>query len=137
MYSYTKVAGCVAVPERQEILAKLAEEQEAITEDLRKQYGNNVPDLEFNRLVHLVRESDNPYDENAISVWVSFEGLREQIGYVPAKIKNGEKLVTATELAPLIDSGAMFKAEITHITGGGNKHYGANLRIIQTFGSRQ
>lgn len=57
-------------------------------------------------LVTLVRESDNPHDENAILVCSADGGL----GYIPAD--------QAERLATEIDAGVRFRAYIAHINGG-------------------
>lgn len=68
--------------------------------------------------VRLVREPNNKFDSNAISVWTS-DGL--QIGYLSAEI--ARIAVEKHEAEDLI-------AEISEVTGGeDHKYFGVNLRV--------
>ena len=67
---------------------------DACQDNIKKYAGPGVGDFE------LVREQDNPYDQNAIKVAL-FGHFK--FGYIPAPI--------AKELAPQIDSGMRFVAE--------------------------
>lgn len=74
-----------------------------------------------NELLLLKREFDNPIDENAIKL-VKPNG--KQLGYIPSK--------NAETLAPQMDNGIKFFAQVTQITGGEeDKSYGANIRIFR------
>ena len=67
----------------------------------------------------LLREKDNPADKNAIKVLY----VPHHLGYLPKQ--------TAAELAPKIDSGSHYFAEITEITGGvkDKENRGINIAI--------
>ena len=69
----------------------------------------------------LIREKDNQYDPNAIKVLY----VPHFLGYLPKQ--------TAAELAPKIDSGSHFFAEITEITGGvkDKENKGINIAIFE------
>ena len=75
----------------------------ACQENIKTYAGPGVGDFE------LVREPDNPYDENAIRV--ALFGYFE-FGYIPAPI--------AKKLAPLMDSGRHFVAEYQFRNGSPN-----------------
>ena len=61
--------------------------------------------------VTLCRESNNPYDTNAIAVFVSVNGSEMyKIGYIPA--------VVAALLSTVIDTITVVKASVQAITGG-------------------
>jgi len=65
----------------------------------------------------LLREKDNPADKNAIKVLY----VPHHLGYLPKQ--------TAAELAPKIDSGSHYFAEITEITGGTDKKENRGINI--------
>lgn len=71
-------------------------------------------------LVLLIRESENPYDSNAIAVYHS---SRKQIGFIAADL--------AEQLAPDLDSGQTISARISDLTGGTPEKpsRGVNLEI--------
>jgi hypothetical protein len=74
-----------------------------------------------NELLLLKRDPENPVDENAIKL-VKPNG--KQLGYIPSK--------NAETLAPQMDNGTKFFAQISQITGGEDgKSYGANIRIFR------
>jgi len=76
-----------------------------------------------NELLLMKREPENPVDENAIKL-VKPKG--KQLGYIPSK--------NAETLAPQMDNGAKFFAQISQINGGDNgKSYGANIRIFRVY----
>ena len=70
--------------------------------------------------VLLIRESENPYDSNAIAVYHS---SRKQIGFISADL--------AEKLAPDMDSGQPISARISDLTGGTPEKpsHGVNLEI--------
>ncbi|MGL5417342.1 MAG: HIRAN domain-containing protein [Clostridium sp.] len=77
-----------------------------------------VPKCRSGSKLRLVREKNNPYDENAIAV---YNGL-EQIGYIRREL--------AMELAKKIDSGTICNAYVSEVTGGYNgKSYGVNILL--------
>lgn len=67
----------------------------------------------------LRRDPGNAYDPNAIGVW--FGAL--QIGFLKREI--------AARLAPNIDGGERYRAEVTAITGGGTKAFGINIYVTR------
>ncbi len=66
-----------------------------------------------NEVAMLIPEPTNPYDPNAIAVWVAFppESMQDkaQIGYLPKEV--------AKQVAPMID-GERIQCNINEITGG-------------------
>lgn len=69
--------------------------------------------------LELVREPANPYDANAVAVFYG----RLQLGYVRKPI--------AARIAPNIDAGQRYRAEIKHITGGGTRSIGVNIWVTR------
>lgn len=69
----------------------------------------------------LRREPRNPFDLNAIQVW----HRAGQVGFLNADL--------AAELAPDMDAGAEFTAEVEEVTGGtrDKPHLGLNIVIIR------
>jgi len=67
--------------------------------------------------VELRREPDNPHDSNAIGVF--FGAL--QTGFLRKEI--------ARRLAPKIDAGERYRAQIGSVTGGGARSFGVNLFV--------
>jgi hypothetical protein len=75
----------------------------------------------------LKREPDNPYDSNAVAVWINaktffFFSSEVQIGYLNSDI--------AGEIARHIDGGGIVKAKITEITGGTEKKKSLGVNIL-------
>jgi len=77
--------------------------------------------------VILKREPDNPYDKDAVGVWIKarvffFFKAEVQIGYLNRGV--------AQEIARHMDRGSEVRAEISDVTGGcDGKSYGVNLFI--------
>jgi single-stranded-DNA-specific exonuclease len=67
--------------------------------------------------LELRREPENPFDANAIGVFVG--ALR--IGFLRKEI--------ARRLAPKFDGGERYRAEIASLTGGGTRSFGVNLFV--------
>ena len=65
----------------------------------------------------LVRQPDNEHDPNAIAVHFG----RLHIGFV--------KKAIAARIAPNIDAGERYRAEVKHITGGGTRSVGVNIWV--------
>jgi single-stranded-DNA-specific exonuclease len=65
----------------------------------------------------LVREPQNPADPNAVAVRYGRLG----IGYVRKQI--------AARIAPNIDAGERYTAEVRHVTGGGTRSVGVNIWV--------
>lgn len=70
--------------------------------------------------LQIVREKTNEYDENAIAVFTE-DG--RQVGYLNRHL--------AKALAPVMDEGAAYSAEVTEVTGGNDKEYGLNILVIR------
>jgi single-stranded-DNA-specific exonuclease len=75
--------------------------------------GGLVPGL----VVELRRDPENPHDANAIGVF--FGALH--IGFLRKEI--------ARRLAPKVDDGERYRAEIASVTGGGTRSFGVNLFV--------
>lgn len=74
--------------------------------------------------LRLVREPDNPYDDEAVAV---FRATGEQLGYVTERANN--------EVSVWLDDGVRVEAFLTYLTGGGpGQDLGANLLIIAAEG---
>jgi len=70
-------------------------------------------------VLQVVREKSNPVDENAIAVMRS---TGEQLGYLRRQI--------AVALAPLMDDGVAYQAQVMQVTGGGEgRSLGANVCV--------
>jgi single-stranded-DNA-specific exonuclease len=67
--------------------------------------------------LELVRQPENAFDANAVAVHFG----RLQLGFVRKAI--------AARIAPNIDAGARYRAEIKHITGGGTRSVGVNIYV--------
>ncbi len=65
----------------------------------------------------VVRDLENRYDPNAIGVWFG----RLQLGYIRREI--------AARIAPNIDAGERYRAEVRHVTGGGTRSVGVNIWV--------
>jgi single-stranded-DNA-specific exonuclease len=70
-------------------------------------------------VVELRRQPDNIHDPNAIGVW--FGAL--QLGFVKRPI--------AARVAPNIDAGERYAAEVTAVTGGGTRSFGINIYVTR------
>ena len=66
----------------------------------------------------LRREPDNPHDPHAVKVLTESGG---QIGYLSGRV--------ASRLAPSMDTGARYTANVSQITGGGERSFGVNLYV--------
>ena len=73
--------------------------------------------LEAGAALALIRDPANAYDPNAVGVWLG--GL--QIGFV--------KRAIAARIAPNIDAGERYSAEVRHVTGGGTRSVGVNIWV--------
>jgi single-stranded-DNA-specific exonuclease len=67
----------------------------------------------------LVRQPQNAFDPNAVAVHFG----RLQIGFV--------KKAIAARIAPNMDAGERYRAEIKHITGGGTRSVGVNIWVTR------
>jgi single-stranded-DNA-specific exonuclease len=76
-----------------------------------------VAGLEEGAALELRRQPDNAYDPNAIGVW--FGAL--QLGFLKREI--------AAHVAPNIDGGERYTAEVTAVTGGGTRSIGVNIYV--------
>jgi len=71
------------------------------------------------KVCRLRREFDNPYDKNAVAVFI----CDKKIGYLNRQL--------ASVLAPKIDSGIIFHTHILKIKGGGDLYYGVEIKITR------
>jgi single-stranded-DNA-specific exonuclease len=78
-----------------------------------------VASLRTRETVELRRHPDNEFDANAIGVW--FGTL--QLGFLKAAI--------AARVAPNIDAGERYAAEVTAVTGGGARSFGINIYVTR------
>ena len=69
--------------------------------------------------LELRRQPDNPYDPNDVGVW--FGAL--QLGFIKREI--------AARIAPNIDAGERYAAEVTALTGGGTRSFGINIYVTR------
>jgi single-stranded-DNA-specific exonuclease len=67
--------------------------------------------------LELRRDPENAYDPNAIGVWYG----TLQLGFLRRPI--------AARIAPNIDGGERYDAEVTAVTGGGGRAYGINIYV--------
>ncbi len=80
---------------------------------------DSVAGLEPGIALRLVREPENPYDPNAIGVWYG----QLKIGFINKGI--------AARIAPNIDAGERYRAEVKHVTGGGARSVGVNVYVTR------
>ena len=78
-----------------------------------------VAGLEPGALLSLVREPENPHDPNAVGVWYG----QLKLGFVKKQI--------AARIAPNIDAGERYRAEVKHVTGGGTRSVGVNIWVTR------
>ena len=69
--------------------------------------------------LELVRQPQNAFDANAVAVHFG----RLQLGFVRKEI--------AARIAPNMDAGERYRAEIKHITGGGTRSVGVNIWVTR------
>lgn len=77
-----------------------------------------VKALRAGDVLALRREPDNPHDPHAVKV-LTESGA--QIGYLSGRV--------ASRLAPSMDTGARYTANVTQVTGGGDRAWGVNLYV--------
>jgi single-stranded-DNA-specific exonuclease len=75
--------------------------------------------MEPGQALELVRQPDNAFDANAIAVHFG----RLQLGFL--------KKAIAARIAPNIDAGERYRAEVKHITGGGTRSVGVNIWVTR------
>ncbi len=78
-----------------------------------------VAGLEPGSELALVRDPENPYDRNAVRVQLG----ALHIGFIKAPI--------AARIAPNIDAGERYRAEVRHVTGGGTRSVGVNIWVTR------
>lgn len=78
-------------------------------------------DLDVGQELLLQRQPNNQYDRNAIAV--VHPKTNEQVGFIPKS--------TASNLAPIIDSGIVCRAFVSAVTGGNGYNYGINIKISE------
>jgi single-stranded-DNA-specific exonuclease len=69
--------------------------------------------------LELVRQPENAFDANAVAVHLG----QLQIGFL--------KKAIAARIAPNIDAGERYRAEVKHITGGGTRSVGVNIWVTR------
>jgi single-stranded-DNA-specific exonuclease len=69
--------------------------------------------------LELRRQPDNAYDPNAIGVWLG----ALQLGFLKREI--------AARIAPNVDGGERYTAEVTALTGGGRRSFGINIYVTR------
>lgn len=69
--------------------------------------------------LELVRDKYNAYDRNAIAVYAG----NNQVGFISKEL--------AADLAPRIDNGTVYECYVESVTGGGDKVYGLNIKLIK------
>jgi single-stranded-DNA-specific exonuclease len=69
--------------------------------------------------LELVRQPENAFDPNAIAVHYG----RLQLGFL--------KKAIAARVAPNIDAGERYRAEVKHVTGGGTRSVGVNIWVTR------
>ncbi|MBQ6395373.1 MAG: DEAD/DEAH box helicase, partial [Atopobiaceae bacterium] len=74
----------------------------------------------------VMRDPDNPYDPNAIAL-VTMMG--EQVGFLRRQI--------AAHIAPLMDGGVCYRAEVLDVTGGGDRSVGVNVHVSRDLGAEE
>ena len=82
-----------------------------------------VAGLRVGERVELRRHPENPHDTNAIGVW--YGAL--QLGFLKRPI--------AARIAPNVDDGERYTAEVTAITGGGTRSFGINIYVTRERGA--
>jgi single-stranded-DNA-specific exonuclease len=78
-----------------------------------------IAGLQAGEHLDLIRQPDNPYDANAVAVHYG----RLHLGFVRKEI--------AARIAPNIDAGERYRAEVRHITGGGTRSVGVNIFVTR------
>ena len=78
-----------------------------------------VAGLHEGAALELRRQPENPYDANAIGVW--YGAL--QLGFLKREI--------AARIAPNVDAGERYTAEVTMVTGGGPRSFGINIYVTR------
>ena len=89
-------------------------------------HQKNLAAIEGGETLQLLREPNNPADANAICC-VTENGTR--LGYLSRRV--------AAQLAPLMDLGAHYHAEVLQRTGGEDKLYGLNLLVVSETASAE
>lgn len=99
----------------------IADKEEFYTKVVGVTFDNRqdvVAGLQEGEALKLVRETNNPYDTNAVRVE---DGSGRQAGYLNARL--------AKHFAPLLDHGEQYLASVSQVTGGREKNYGVNIVI--------
>jgi single-stranded-DNA-specific exonuclease len=78
-----------------------------------------VAGLRVGETVELRRDAENAFDPNAIGIYYGVL----QLGYLKRPI--------AQRIAPNIDAGERYTAEVTAITGGGSRSFGINIYVTR------
>lgn len=87
-----------------------------VTFDNRQNY---VKQCYEGQTLKLVRDKLNPHDKNAIAVYAG----NNQVGFISKEI--------AAQLAPKIDRGEQYQCYVANVTGGLDKTYGLNIKVVK------
>lgn len=79
-----------------------------------------IPGLRAGEELQLRRERWNQYDSNAIAV---FDGRGNQLGYISKEL--------ASDLAPKMDAGILYRISVASVTGGNGYSYGVNVSVLR------
>ena len=72
--------------------------------------------------ITLIREPNNPYQRNALGVWIDGPGRTVQIGYIKSEL--------LADVIELIDAGRLESIQIAEVTGGDPpRSFGVNIVI--------
>jgi single-stranded-DNA-specific exonuclease len=80
---------------------------------------DSIAGMEPGRELELVRQPQNAFDPNAVAVHYG----RLQLGFL--------KKAIAARIAPNIDGGERYRAEVKHVTGGGTRSVGVNIWVTR------
>ena len=80
---------------------------------------DSLSGMEPGQDLDLVRQPENAFDANAIAVHYG----RLQLGFL--------KKAIAARIAPNIDAGERYRAEVKHVTGGGTRSVGVNIWVTR------
>ena len=101
--------------ESDEECGKIYTKIRGVTYDNRQAF---IKELSAGDLLFLKRETDNPYDENAIAF---FNERGYKLGYISKNI--------ARWVAPMIDDNIIISAMVQNITGGSGLNYGVDVLL--------
>lgn len=107
---YLKIAPYQNIAEMDSFYTKIV----GVTFDQRQSY---ISKLQEGDRLQLVRQKDNPHDENAVMV----QKNEQTLGFLRKEL--------AKNIAPLLGNGHLYEGVVEQVTGGGTKNYGVNILI--------